>query len=103
MTDASFLQAPPPPGPEIPPDRLPCPRCMGRNDHCSRCGGLGHLAPSEIRGACRTLWWDMTVDPPVQRACPTSVPDDQWRDGARDCPAHLREKARLAELREGSR
>ncbi len=73
---------------EIPSDRLPCPRC----------GGTGHLRPAQIRGVCQSLYWDMTVEPFVERACGRPIDDYEWRQGKRHCPEHERQIAALAEL-----
>lgn len=72
----------------MPPDRLPCPRCAG----------LGHLAPGQIRGVCQGTWWDMTVDPPLQRACGQPIPEHEWREGERRCASCSRQATRLAGL-----
>jgi hypothetical protein len=77
---------------EIPADRLPCPRCQG----------LGHLDPSRIKGACLGTWWDMTVDPPVERVCGAPVPDREHGRAGRRCGECRRQGTRLAELRGGA-
>jgi hypothetical protein len=100
VTDAGFLQPPPAElEAEIPPDRLPCPKCLGRNRRCPRCNRLGHLAPAEIRGVRQGSVWDMEVDPPIQRACGQPIDDHEWRKGERRCMECIRQRARLAELR----
>jgi hypothetical protein len=73
---------------EVPPDRLPCPRCQG----------LGHLDPSKIKGACLGTWWDMTVEPPVERACGRPVSDREYGRAGRRCIECQRQGTRLAEL-----